>query len=77
MSLLLPDHFGRFLSEVYFRDFNPLRPAGLSRHTVAHGVAHPNDFSRQRALLGLLILDQLSYFLAGSSVATERDGSPQ
>lgn len=64
-SLLLPDNFSRFLSEVYFQEFDPKSSDVLSRHSVCHGVAGSPQFSQQGALLGFLILDQLSLLFAG------------
>ena len=61
---LLPDKFLRYLSEVYFRDFDPDQPEGLSRNTVAHGAAPPEAFSEKESVIGFLILDQLLYFVA-------------
>jgi len=37
-SLLLPERFKRYLLDVYFADFNPANPSGLSRNTASHGV---------------------------------------
>lgn len=61
---LLPDKFLRYLSEVYFRDFDPDQPEGLSRNTIAHGAASPEAFSEKGSVIGFLILDQLLYFVA-------------
>ena len=61
---LLPDKFLRYLSEVYFRDFDPDQPEGLSRNTIAHGAAPPEAFSEKESVIGFLILDQLLYFFA-------------
>lgn len=63
-TLLLPEKFRRYLTDVYFRSFDPQNPQGVSRHTVAHGVAPSDAFSQKAALVGLLILDQLSYYFA-------------
>ncbi len=62
-SLLLPNNFRRYLEEVYFANFDPNNPNVLSRHSVAHGVAPANDYSLKGATIGLLILDQLSFYL--------------
>ena len=62
-SLLLPLRFRRYLEEVYFANFNPQEPATLSRNSVAHGVANPEDYSLKGATIGLLILDQMFYYL--------------
>jgi len=62
-SLLLPNNFRRYLEEVYFANFDPNDPKVLSRHTVSHGVAPAENFSLKGAILGLLILDQLSFYI--------------
>lgn len=62
-SLLLPPMFQRYLEEVYFKNFEPDRPAKLSRYSVAHGTAIPSDFSLKAATIGLLIIDQIFFFL--------------
>ena len=61
---LLPEIFQRYLSEIYFRNFDPDRPEGASRNTVAHGVAPVEAFSEKASVIGFLILDQLLYFFA-------------
>ena len=67
-SLLLPEKFQHYLQDVYFADFDPDDPQGLSRHTVAHGVAPEEEFSRKGATIGFLLLAQLSYYLGGEAV---------
>lgn len=62
-SLLLPLRFYQFLNEVFFRSFTPGGKIEVSRHSIAHGVANAEDFSAKSATLGLLILDQIHYFL--------------
>ena len=62
-KVLLPDKFERYLSEVYFKNFDPAQPEGVSRNTVAHGVAPVEDFSEKATVIGFLILDHLFYFL--------------
>jgi hypothetical protein len=60
-SLLLPTRFRRYLREIYFKSFDPKKPAAtISRHTVSHGVAPAELFNRKAATLGLLILLQIS-----------------
>lgn len=61
-SLLLPDRFKKFLNEVYFANFDPSDPKGISRNTVSHGVAPVGDFDKKTVLVGLLTLDQLLYY---------------
>jgi hypothetical protein len=67
LNLLLPDMFRRYLQDVYFCAFEPGKPAPLSRNSVGHGVADPKDFSLKGDTIGLLIIDQLFFFLSGSS----------
>lgn len=62
-SLLLPKMFHKYLDDVYFQGFEPGQVAEISRNSVAHGVANPLDFSVKAATIGLLILDQLFFFL--------------
>jgi hypothetical protein len=62
-SRFLPNNFQCYLEEVYFANFDPRNPDVLSRHSVAHGVAVAQDFSLKAATIGLLILDQLSFYL--------------
>jgi hypothetical protein len=62
-SLLLPNNFRRYLEEVYFANFDPNDPKVLSRHTVSHGVAPAENFSLKGSIIGLLILDQLSFYI--------------
>jgi hypothetical protein len=63
-SLLLPNRFQHYLENVYFENFDPEHPPTIfSRHTLAHGVAPVETFSLKAATTGLLILDQLSFFL--------------
>ena len=61
---LLPEKFQRYLSEVYFQNFDPNQPEGVSRNTVSHGVAPVEAFSEKGSVIGFLILDQLLYFFA-------------
>jgi hypothetical protein len=66
-SLLLPNNFRRYLEDVYFANFDPNNPDVLSRHSVAHGVAPVDDYSLKGATIGLLILDQLSFYLGSQN----------
>lgn len=62
---MLPERFRRYLTEVFFANFDPKGPKPLSRHTVAHGVAGPIDFSQKGAIIGFLVLEQLSHYMRG------------
>ena len=63
-SLFLPDRFREYLKSFYFANFNlETGELDLSRHTVGHGVARQEDFNQVKALQGILIIDQLFYYL--------------
>lgn len=62
-SLLLPLRFYQFLNQLLFKNFTPGGKIEVSRHSIAHGVASAENFSAKSATLGLLILDQIHYFL--------------
>jgi hypothetical protein len=64
-SMLLPNNFLRYMREVYFANFDTKSPNILSRHSIAHGVVSAETLSLKGAVIGLLILDQLSLFLGG------------
>jgi hypothetical protein len=61
--LLLPEKFRSYLEDVYFANFDPNAPATLSRNSVGHGVAEQADYNEKAATIGLLVIDQISYFL--------------
>ena len=63
-SLLLPHRFSNYLQDVYFAHFNPNIPdINVSRHSVAHGVAAAEKFNQKSAVIGILTIHQLFYFL--------------
>ena len=55
--------FRKYMEQAYFASFEPGVTPVLSRNSVGHGVASAADFNEKGACLGLLILDQLFYFL--------------
>ncbi len=62
--LLLPHRFAAYLRDVYFANFNPVaQNIDVSRHSVAHGVAAVSEFNKKSALLAILVVHQLFYFL--------------
>lgn len=62
-NLFLPKLFKNYLSIFYFRDFViSTKDFKISRHSIGHGVSNPEDYSQKTALIGLLILDQLTYY---------------
>lgn len=63
-SLFLPDLFKEYLLKYYFKNFDiPKGELDVSRHSIGHGVSKPESYDRKTALIGILILDQLSYYL--------------
>ena len=63
-SLLIPAHFTSYLRKVTFRDFNvESGDVKMSRHTSAHGIAKPEDYTHAHALQTILVLDQLRFYL--------------
>ena len=72
-SLLLPRRFRDYLRKVYFAGFLPKDDdVKASRDSVGHGVAPASAFDRKAAVLGLLTVDQLFYFLS-DEVASEAE----
>jgi hypothetical protein len=60
-----PALFADYLLKFYYRDFalDGQEGADLTRHSHAHGVATAKDYDRKKALLGILIVHQLYYYL--------------
>lgn len=66
-SLLLPDAFHRYLTEVVFPTFSVAQgDVTMSRNTAGHGVAPPEEYTRSRALQAILAIDQLWFYVAAS-----------
>jgi hypothetical protein len=65
--LLLPEKFRDYLDKVYFAKFDPDSPAILSRNSIGHGVAEQAEYDQKAATIGLLIVEQISYFLPDES----------
>lgn len=63
-SLLLPRRFEEYLRNVYFANFDSTaQNIDVSRNSVGHGVADASQFNRKFAVIGILIVHQLFYFL--------------
>lgn len=63
-SLFLPLPFLDYLNKVVFKNFNlENNDISLSRNTVGHGVANPDDYTKARALQLILCLDQIYYYI--------------
>ena len=80
ISLLLPHRFDDYLRSVYFKNFDPnSRDIDVSRHSVSHGVATASKFDKKSAVIGILIIHQLFYFLENTqqqkSQEVEREGN--
>ena len=71
--LLLPRRFHTYLQDVYFANFDPKsQTIDVSRNSVGHGVASVSSFDQKAAVIGILIVNQLSYFLdAGRTLQTQ------
>lgn len=65
-----PGLFSKYLEKVVFRGFNVAKDdVELSRHSVGHGVAAPEQYTKIRALQLILVLDQI-YFYLGETKST-------
>jgi hypothetical protein len=63
-SIFLPSEFKDYLSEYYFKHFDLKKgELDLSRHTIAHGVSDASEYDKKHALIGILIVDQISYYI--------------
>jgi hypothetical protein len=63
-NLGFSDVFYRYLSEVFFKNFDlGTGRVDLSRHTVSHGVADQAQYTKNKALQAILILDQMYFYL--------------
>ena len=72
-SLGFPGPFFAYIEKVFFRPFDiEMGDVELSRHSVAHGVANREGFTRIRALQLILTMDQIHHFLQSHPV-TEGD----
>ena len=75
-SLLLPRRFRDYLRNVYFANFRPEdESVKISRDSVGHGVAAAAAFDRKSALIGLLIVQQLFYFLGEANGGEPEEGA--
>ncbi len=64
-TLFLPNEFGAYLADFYFRNFNidpNDKDDSISRHTHAHGVSDGEAYTQEKALIYLLIFDQIAYY---------------
>lgn len=64
LNLYLPEDFNRYLIKFYFANFNlneELVP--FSRNSLAHGVENADDFDKIKAFQGIMILDQIFFYI--------------
>lgn len=59
-NVRLPTLFKKYLTSFYFRNFSDT-DAPISRNSVAHGVAEASAHTKQKALIGFLIIDQVAF----------------
>ena len=63
-SLIMAKPFTNYLKNFLFKNFDlESGKIDLSRHSLAHGVAKEEDYTRVRALQMILILDQIYFYL--------------
>lgn len=64
LSLFVPEDFNEYLKQFYFSSFDLGKSKiNLSRHSLAHGVAKEEDFSKIRAFQAILVLDQIFHYV--------------
>lgn len=62
-SLLLPLPFLKYLKNVVFSNFNiETGEVDMSRNSSSHGVAKINQYTKERALQFILIIDQIYFY---------------
>jgi hypothetical protein len=67
-GIAFSQQFKAYLDSYYFRDFDLFNEElQISRHSIGHGVSDQCDYDRKKALLGILIIDQLRHYIMLSS----------
>ena len=61
--LLMLEKFEMYLNAVKFAGFDPVKPVGVSRHTIGHGVVDTNECDEKSVAIGFLTLHHLYYSL--------------
>jgi hypothetical protein len=70
-SVYFPDRFRDYLLRYYFKSFDLSSGVlDVSRHSIGHGVADAATYNKKNALVGILIVDQLTYYLRLRHIAT-------
>jgi len=63
-SLLLASPFLKYLQDVVFANFNvETGKVDMSRNASSHGVADPKQYTKDRALQLILVLDQIYFYI--------------
>lgn len=63
-SLLFPKQFQQYLSTFLCKEFNfESGNIEFSRHSHSHGVLNADEYTHERAIIGYLILDHISYYV--------------
>ena len=63
-SLLFPKTLLKYLNDVVYANFNlESGEVDLSRHSLSHGVAKPEDYTKYKALQVILLLDQIYFYI--------------
>jgi hypothetical protein len=63
-SLCFSDVFYRYLNEVVFKNFDlKTGQIDLSRHSALHGVADQTQYTKNKAIQAILVLDQMYFYL--------------
>ncbi len=75
-GLLLVPKFLEFLDNIYFADFDPAHPEGVSRHTVSHGVVPQEQLNLKSALTGMMILEQLIFLMSAGKAGVNLKTNP-
>ncbi|MEL6272228.1 MAG: hypothetical protein AAFR22_20660, partial [Chloroflexota bacterium] len=69
-GLFLSAPFQAYLLKYYYAKFNvPAGDLNLSRHSAGHGVADARDHDAKRALLSILMIDQLAFYMQQIALA--------
>jgi len=63
-SLLFPRQFQKYLEDFLCKsfDFSSGKPT-FSRHSHAHGISAEEDYTKEKSIIGFLIMDQIFYYV--------------
>lgn len=74
--LLLPQRFRQYLNKRFFAGFDPITPSGVSRNTVAHGVAPEAELDMKAATIAVLTLHQLAFLIPKTTIDGASEVNP-